>query len=202
MAQRKCSIPSCDGLTGKNANGSSQGSGRGWCSKHYQRWQYHGDPLWEPPTTADQRWAKVRKLPNGCWEWTGPISPTGYGRVAGTERKTMAIHRWAYEQVKGPIPPESVIDHLCHGWDKSCPGGMTCPHRRCVNPDHLEAVTQSQNIRRARGPVADNAQKTHCLRGHPLSGDNLRIDGHGNRQCRECRRLYDQERKAIRQRRK
>lgn len=41
MAERfkACLVDGCNG------NAAKPGSGRGWCTKHYQRWQKHGDPL-------------------------------------------------------------------------------------------------------------------------------------------------------------
>lgn len=71
-----------------------------------------------------------------CWWWTGGHSDQGYGlmRVDGV---TALAHRVAYMLHHGPISPDQVIDHVCG-------------HKRCVNPSHLEAVSQSENMRRAR----------------------------------------------------
>lgn len=60
-----------------------------------------------------------------------------------------------------------------------------------MNPQHLEAVTQQENIRRGEGASARNARKTHCLHGHPFEGDNLSIDCLGRRVCITCRRAKD-----------
>lgn len=62
-----------------------------------------------------------------CWEWTGVLEPTGYGRMSVNGRNVMA-HRICYELHVGPIPDGLFLDHLCH-------------NRRCVNPEHLEPVT-------------------------------------------------------------
>ena len=46
---------------------------------------------------------------------------------------------------------------------------------------------------RERGIVAAAKRRkelTHCLRGHPLSGDNLRVNKTGSRVCRTCERLH------------
>lgn len=89
----------------------------------------------------------------------------------------VAAHRLAYEELRGPIPSGLELDHKCRV-------------RGCVNPWHLEPVTTAENIRRGIGRPAENARKAVCLRGHPLSGDNLyrSPSGLGGRRCRSCRR--------------
>lgn len=76
----------------------------------------------------------------GCWNWNGNRSKTtGYGtatRIVDGVKRQGVIHRFYYEEHKGPIPPGLVIDHLCR-------------NVRCVNPDHLEAVTQKINVQRS-----------------------------------------------------
>jgi hypothetical protein len=79
---------------------------------------------------------------NGCWLWTGSLNNKGYAQL-GVAGRVRSAHRVAYELFKGAIPDGLQIDHLCRV-------------RQCVNPDHLEAVTQSVNIRRgvaARAPT-------------------------------------------------
>lgn len=69
-----------------------------------------------------------------CWIWTGASTTRGYGRMT-IDGTTTSTHRFAYQMLVGPIPPGNVIDHLCE-------------RQRCCNPDHLEPVTQAENIRR------------------------------------------------------
>lgn len=88
--------------------------------------------------TAEERfWAKVQKT-DTCWLWTGGISGAGrgYGYFFDGERVVRA-HRWSYQQSIGAIPVGLVLDHLCH-------------QTTCVRPEHLEAVTQAENVRRHR----------------------------------------------------
>lgn len=91
------------------------------------------------------------------------------------KEKNTKAHRAAYELLIAPIPNDKVIDHLCR-------------NPSCVNPDHLEVVTQRENILRGIGPSAIHARKTHCPRGHPYSGDNLYISPNRQRRCRTCQR--------------
>lgn len=134
-------------------------------------------------------WGKVDKT-DTCWLWTAATQDNGYGsffigRVGGRVRLARA-HRFAYELAAGPIPDGLVIDHLCRV-------------RNCVNPDHLEAVSNKENLLRGEGLPAIAAAKTQCSRGgHPLSGPNLYVNPRGERECKSCRRDADLRQKARR----
>lgn len=111
-----------------------------------------------------------------CWEWQGAIAVTGYG-VCKRRGRTRFAHRAAYMELVGPIPEGLTIDHLCR-------------NHRCVNPVHLEAVTITENILRGTSPAAQNARKTHCLRGHPFNEANTYMTPRGGRVCRACYRTH------------
>ncbi len=122
----------------------------------------------------------------GCWPWRGTLTE-GYGHIG--RNPVSSAHRYAYELFVGPIPDGFSIDHLCHGWDRDCPGGVTCPHRSCVNPAHLEAVTQGENVLRSALTMPYvNATKTHCPRGHAYTPENTRIKRTATGTGRECKR--------------
>lgn len=124
--------------------------------------------------------------PTGCWTWTGKVARDGYGRFFTQSRWQMA-HRAAHELFLGPIPDGFEVDHLCHNADPKCPGGRTCPHRLCVNPQHLEAVTHKANMHRTEY-IGAKARQTHCKRGHEFNEANTARDRRGNRKCRACDR--------------
>ncbi len=121
---------------------------------------------------VERFWSRV-EFTDSCWCWTGEHSDRGYGRFWDGARRVRA-HRWAYEFCVGPIPAGLTIDHLCRV-------------HACVNPDHLEAVTNRVNILRGIGLTAQHARKTHCPHGHPYSGSNLIVPPRGGRECRACK---------------
>jgi hypothetical protein len=88
----------------------------------------------------------------------------------------VCAHRFAYELFVDEIPDGLTLDHLCR-------------NPRCVNPGHLEPVTQRENTLRGISPVAVNAAKTHCKHGHLLDEANTYMTNAGSRQCRTCNRL-------------
>lgn len=92
------------------------------------------DPLFE----LEHRGYAPQGYPSACWIWKRAIS-NGYAR-AGINYKLIYVHRHYYEIVNGPISKGLHIDHLCR-----------VPS--CVRPDHLEAVTCKENLRRGRGTV-------------------------------------------------
>jgi hypothetical protein len=125
------------------------------------------------PSFAEYLWARIERKPSGCWEWTGTRMVYGHGRTWYRGKRRLA-HRAVYELLVGPVPDGLVLDHLCR-------------NPPCVNPAHVEPVTDRENILRGVGPPAQNARKTHCHNGHPFDEANTitRPDG---RECRECQR--------------
>ena len=130
-------------------------------------------PSYEHPEIRFNRMVD-RRGETECWPWLGYVRPDGYGRFMLRARKALYAHRFAYEQIKGTIPVGLTIDHLCR-------------NRRCVNPAHLEAVTQRENLERS--PLIGK-NKTICPRGHRHDGINKK----GARICNRCRREKRQER--------
>lgn len=138
-----------------------------------------------------QRWIleRVTVTVDGCWIWKRRTTRDGYGLVKIFGRTRLA-HRAAYEIWCGDIPDDLHLDHLCHNRDESCVGGRSCPHRRCVNPDHLEAVPKILNDLRGKSFAAVNAAKDSCVHGHAFDEGNtyylLLKSGRIRRQCRRC----------------
>lgn len=110
--------------------------------------------------------AKVVPGPNGCWLWSAYRDRNGYGRFQGPHGKW--AHRFSYETFVGQIPDGLVLDHLCR-------------NPACCNPDHLEPVTQAENVRRF---FLHFRRKTHCKYGHARTAENSYSWGG----CKPCAR--------------
>jgi hypothetical protein len=111
----------------------------------------------------------------GCWNWTGAISNSRYGSIF-YEGRMQKAHRVMWRLLRGEIADGMDLDHLCR-------------NTKCVNPNHLEPVTRSENLR--RGLMDRNSQKTHCKRGHEFTPENTRIKpGNGHRVCKTCMRMH------------
>lgn len=119
-----------------------------------------------------------------CWIWTGaPHGNGGYGRLYA-DSTSWPAHRWSYERSKGPVPEGLELDHLCR-------------NRMCCNPDHLEAVTHLENVR--RGNAAKRAIR--CGKGHGMTPANSVHNGGGKIRCKTCinewRREYRKRNNAV-----
>lgn len=132
--------------------------------------------VYQRESTEARFWPKVDKT-DSCWIWKASLDRHGYGqfRFKGT---THRAHRIAYLLIKGDIPGDLPLDHLCR-------------NIRCVNPDHLEPVTLGENIRRGLSSFYSRERKkaiTHCPHGHEYSLENTGIRPNGHRRCRTCDR--------------
>lgn len=120
-----------------------------------------------------------------CWLWTGPYTSAGYGVYVyrdsdGKQHRELA-HRAAYELfVDMPIPDGFEIDHV-KDWG--------CTNVSCVNPGHLQAVTQYENNMRSNSFAAERKRATECIHGHEFTPDNTIIARNGTRHCRTCKNI-------------
>lgn len=125
------------------------------------------------PGEAAHFWEAVEKT-STCWLWRGTLTGGGYGtfRLSRLGRDFRA-HRISFVLFGNEIPDGLVLDHICRV-------------RNCVNPDHLRAVTDAENVLAGIGPTAVNARKTHCPRGHEYTPENIYRRKDGARRCLTC----------------
>jgi hypothetical protein len=175
--ERICTVDGCD---------NTRTTSRLYCEKHRGRMRRHGNVTVAlvDHTPAAERWKKCYEVDpqTGCWNWTGPVyKGQGHGFIQDGAAKRYMAHRFVWEQIVGPIPAVMVLDHLCK-------------NKPCVNPAHLEMVTQAMNAYRG-GADGGNAAKTHCPRGHEYSPENTYYDSNGWRRCRACARAFMREKR-------
>lgn len=129
-------------------------------------------------------------LETGCWEYFG-TNIDGYGQIT-INKVFYYVHRLSAMMFHG-YTPELAHLHVLHRCHNNC----------CWNPEHLYIGTNEQNIQdrmdagRSRN---QNTDTTHCKHGHEFTEENTywckSSNGNVRRQCRECKRVLDLERKA------
>ena len=185
-----CTVPGCP----------NKARSHGYCGAHAKRLRQTGDLQEDKPLRpvvahtlplAERLWCRVDQSggPDACWPWQGRTQK-GYGRIRINSHNVFT-HRLAYELTYGPLAPEAILDHTCHS--VACKLGDCCPHRRCVNPQHLEIVSHLENVRRGRAAI-QKIERTHCKHGHPFDDRNTRVNAKGHRRCRTCHRLANKHR--------
>lgn len=119
----------------------------------------------------------------GCWLWHSTMHLAGYGVICDWapdgRRLRLLAHRVLYQLHRGEIPKELTVDHLCR-------------RRNCVNPWHMELVTNRENILRGKCFAARYAKRTRCKHGHKFTPENTRHSWkrgiYQGRACRACGR--------------
>ena len=135
-----------------------------------------------PSDSSFERFLSKIDSSGECWVWTAYTRRDGYGRIK-IGRKMFLSHRKSFLWSRGYLTEGLQIDHLCR-------------NHSCVNPDHLEEVTQRENILRGEGKCAMQARQTHCVRGHELTEENTRrrLDYPAKRLCKKCAKIRDHSR--------
>lgn len=135
----------------------------------------------------------VKDATTGCWNWSGHRNIKGYGQFrwsSDTKISPSPAHRISYQLSIGPILDSLHIHHKCE-------------NPACVNPEHLEPITPGahSSITNYKTTYIRNVA-THCGKGHEFTPENTgRVESglrRGQRFCRECARIREEEQAAVR----
>ena len=163
----KCRVPQC--VNPDHVEPCSNGENVRRRNLARSRGGFRPNPIVDAPDgrTIEEAFYSLILRTTTCWFWIGRLDKNGYGRLCFAGRHRLA-HVLAWERFRGPVSAGLVLDHLCR-----------VP--RCVNPDHLEPVTQLVNVRRGW-----QATKTHCVRGHEFTAGNTAYTKLRTRRCKQC----------------
>lgn len=175
---RPCSVVTC----------TASAFTHGLCRRHWTRIRDHGELYPVTSRLSPELWfwkhVALPTEPDDCWLWMGATDRAGYGQAVSRQlspTRTKQAHRWVYEQRVAPVTPGAHIDHLCR-----------IP--RCVNPEHLEAVTPAENTRRGLHGVL----RTHCKYGHELTPENTyHKQQDGSKRCRRCQAERERQKRSA-----
>lgn len=164
---------------------------------------------------ATQLISKRNITGNGCWEWTGWRNGQGYGEF-GTGPKKL-VHRFSFEHFIGPIPPRGIICHRCdnppcfnpdhlflgnhtiNARDSVAKGrNYSSARKTCIRGHEFDGINSNGKRTCSQCEIARKSEnrpklgkpetRTHCINGHPFSGENLYIaPADGRRMCRICK---------------
>ena len=152
------------------------------------------------PDEQNRFWAKVqKKSENECWDWQGAKNSKGYGQFF-TGGSSKSVHRLSYQLHNLAIPDGLIICHRCN-------------NRSCVNPAHLYAGTNFDNMKQASEEKRLHSQsKTHCKNGHEFTPENTVYRKQGKKEgrapdsvyryCRACGKEWRKKRKNTPERQK
>jgi hypothetical protein len=131
--------------------------------------KYRIDPeigMWIESETGDAEWSP-------CWIWAAARSAKGYGSFRNEEKQTVQAHNYSYATFVGPIDPSLERAHQCF-------------NRTCVNPKHIKQMTHRENVLQSRHPTILAYLEKRCVKGHPIEGDNVRVETNGSLRCKKC----------------
>jgi len=130
-------------------------------------------------------WNHVVKT-DTCWNWVGATIKSGYGKLR-VDKRTCLAHRVSYSLKYGGIPRGLYILH-------------NCDNPRCVNPEHLFAGSQKENVADMISKGRDaNLKRVVCAKGHQFTVENTRevFNPHYHRRCRICERMAQRKYRGV-----
>lgn len=152
---------------------------RGYCSRHYQLWRLHGNPLGvgrtsRGATTSFLHEVVIPFLGSDCLIWPFSRDKDGYGKMWDGNTVRL-VHSIVCETVYGPKPTEKhEVAHSCG-----------CGHEGCVNPRHLRWATPSENnldkikhgtMMRGKGHTATTLSEEDVLQIMALRGLHTQVE--------------------------